>query len=41
MNDVKKQNLGNVIGLVIVTIVMASKFLIGNIFVSLVKDIFN
>lgn len=41
MNDVKKQNLGNVIGLVIVTIVMVSKFLIGNIFVSLVKDIFN
>ncbi|WP_313641907.1 hypothetical protein [Paenibacillus sp.] len=41
MNDAKKQSLGIVIGLVIVTAVMASKWLMGNMFVSLVKDIFN
>lgn len=41
MNDAKKQSLGIVIGLVIVAAVMASKWLMGNMFVSLVKDIFN
>ncbi|MCR8643949.1 hypothetical protein NV379_14940 [Paenibacillus sp. N1-5-1-14] len=41
MNDSFKQSLGIVIGLVIVAAVMASKWLIGNMFVSLLKDIFN
>ena len=41
MNDAKKQSFSIAIGLVIVAAVMAAKWLMGNMFVSLVKDIFN
>ncbi|WP_280521203.1 hypothetical protein [Paenibacillus mangrovi] len=39
MNNAKKQSLGIVVGFVIVVTVMAAKWLIGNVFVSFIKDI--
>jgi len=40
MSNAKKQSLGLVVGLVVVAIVMAAKWMMGNMFVSFIKEIF-